>query len=256
MRSSNWLGLLLCVSTQVFAFDMERDTWLLPEPKPLEAEARQRFDPIEFSRISATGNDREPMYAEGKQAALITAAARNDIKQLEALLKAGANPNAVANQWGENPLMHAVLHGNVEMTRMLLEAGANPDMKGRGFTPLGMASLLGHTQVVRLLLKAGADVDKKSDDGNTPIIAATIMNRLAVVQALLSHHADTTIWNREGRTSLSIAAQENRPDLVALLLRAGVDPNVKDRNGNRPLQWSGDHHDIAAMLVARGGVSF
>ena len=41
-----------------------------------------------------------------------------------------------------------------------------------------------------------------------------------------------------------------------LAVQAGVDPNLKDRNGNRPLQWSGDHHDIASMLVARGGVSF
>lgn len=256
MRSFKWLGLLFCISTRVFAFDMERDTWLLPESSPRAAEARQRFDPIEFARVNATGNDRVPVYAEGEQEKLISAAARNDIKQLEALLKKNVNPNAVANPWGENALMHAVLHGNVEMTRLLLEVGANPNRKGRGFTPLGMASLLGHTQVVRLLLKAGADIDSKSDDGNTPIIAATIMNRLAVVQALLSRHADTTIWNREGRTSLSIAAQQGNTDIVALLLKAGVDPNVKDRNGNRPLQWSGDHHAIASMLVAHGGISF
>lgn len=256
MRSFKWLGLLLWVSTPGFAFDMERDTWLLPEPKPLAAEARQRFGPIEFARVSATGNYREPVYAEGKQTELIGAAARNDIKQLEALLKEGVNPNAVADQWGENALMHAVLHGNVEMTRMLLEAGANPDTKGRGFTPLGRASLLGQAQIVRLLLKAGADVDKKSDDGNTPIIAATIMHRLAVIRELLPYHPDTTLWNREGRVSLGIAAQEGNKDIVALLLQAGVDPNLMDRNGNRPLQWSGDHHDIAVMLVARGGVSF
>lgn len=256
MRNFRWLGLLMCVSTQGFAFDMERDNWLLPESSPPAAESRQRFDPIEFARINATGNDRLPVYAEGEQQKLISAAARNDIKQVEALLKKAVNPNAVANQWGENALMHAVLRGNVEMTRLLLEAGAYPDMKARGFTPLGMASLLGHTQVVRLLLKAGADIDKKSDDGNTPITAATIMNRLPVVEALVSHHADTTIWNREGRTSLSIASQQGNKDIVALLLKAGVDPNVKDRNGNRPLQWSGDHRDIATMLVAHGGVSF
>lgn len=256
MRSFKWLWLLLCVSPPGYAFDMERDTWLLPEPKPLAADARKRFDPIEFSRVSATGNYREPVYAEGKQQELIAAAARNDIQKLEALLKTGVNPNAAADQWGENALMHAVLNGNVEMTRMLLEAGANPDMKGRGFTPLGRASLLGHTQIVRLLLKAGADVDKKSDDGNTPVIAATIMHRLAVVQALLPYHPDTTVWNREGRVSLGIAVQEGSKDIVALLLQAGVDPNLMDRNGNRPLQWSGDHRDIAAMLVARGGVSF
>ena len=59
---------------------------------------------------------------------------------------------------GDNALMHAVLHGNFEMTRALLDAGADPDLKGQGFTPLGMAALRGNTRIVQALLKAGADV--------------------------------------------------------------------------------------------------
>lgn len=256
MRSSNWLLALLLVSGPGLAFDMERDDWLLPEAQPLAPEARPRYDPLAFARIKATGNDREPIYAEGKQSELIAAAARNDLKQVDALLKLGVNPNAVIDQWGENALMHAVLHGSVDMTRVLLEAGANPDLKGRGFTPLGMAALRGDVRIVRLLLKAGADVDRKSSDGNTPIIAATIMHRTDVVRELLPYRPDISIWNREGRVSLGIAVQEGCKDIVAMMLEAGVDPNVMDRNGNRPLFWSGEHQDIAVMLVSRGGTSF
>ena len=235
---------------------MERDDWLLPATPPLASEARPRYDRIEFTRISATGNDREPVYAEGQQRELITAAADNDTKQVSGLLKAGVDPNAALDQWGENALMHAVLNGNVEMTRILLEAGANPDMKGRGFTPLGMAALRGHVRIARLLLKAGADVDRKSNDGNTPIIAATIMHRTDVVRELLAYRPDMTIWNREGRVSLGIAVELGYKDIVAMMLDAGVDPNVMDRNGNQPLFWSSRHRDIATMLVDRGGVSF
>jgi ankyrin repeat protein len=65
-----------------------------------------------------------------------------------------------------------------------------------------------------------------------------------------------TIWNREGRVSLGIAVQEGYMDIVAMMLEAGVDPNLMDRNGNRPLFWAGGHHDIAALLGARGGSSF
>lgn len=256
MRSSDWLLALLLVSAPAWAFDMERDDWLLPVLPPSVRETRPLYDRIEFVRISATGNDREPVYADGKQRELIAAAANDDIKQVEALLKLGVNPNAAIDQWGENALMHAVLHGNVDMTRILLEAGANPDMKGRGFTPLGMAALRGHVRIVRMLLKAGADIDRKSSDGNTPIIAATIMHRTDVVRELLAYCPDMSIWNREGRVSLGVAVEEGFKDIVALMLEAGADPNVMERNGNRPLFWAGGHHDIATMLVDRGGASF
>lgn len=254
-RSSNWLLALLLVSGPGMAFDMERDDWLLPDSPPLAPEARPRYDPIEFSRINATGSDREPVYAEGKQSELIAAAAANDTKGVEALLKMGVNPNATIDQWGENALMHAILQGNIDMTRILLDGGANPDLKGLGFTPLGMAALRGHVQIARLLLKAGADIDRKSSDGNTPIIAASIMHRIEVVRELLPYRPDMSIWNREGRVSLGIAVEEGLKDIVVLMLDAGTDPNVMDRNGNRPLFWSGGHRDIAVMLVAHGGIS-
>lgn len=256
MRSSRWLLALLLVSGPGLAFDMERDDWLLREPKPMAPEARPRYEPIAFARIKATGNDQEPSYAEGAQRELIAAAARNDMKGVESLLKRGVNPNAVIDQWGENALMHAVSNGNGEMVRALLEAGADPDLKGRGFTPLGMAALQGHVRIVRQLLKAGADVDRKSNDGNTPIIAATLMHRTDVVRELLVYRPDMSIWNREGRVSLGIAVEQGDMDIVMMMLAAGVDPNLMDRNGNRPLFWAGDRQDIAAMLVARGGTSF
>lgn len=251
-RRTSWLLAWLLLSAPGWAFDMERDDWLLPAP-PLAPEVRTRYDPIEFARIKATGNDREPIYAEGKQLELIAAAARNDIKQVEALLKQGVNPNAYVDQWGENALMHAVLLGNIDMTRMLLEAGADPDLKGRGFTPLGMAALRGHARIVRMLLKAGADIDMKSSDSNTPIIAATLMHRTDAVRELLAHQPDMTIWNREGRVSLGIAVEDGSKDIVVMMLEAGTDPNLMDRNGNRPLYWANDRYDIAVMLVNRGG---
>jgi ankyrin repeat protein len=262
MQGSKWLGerrqhvvwllAVLLASGSGWAFDMERDDWLLPAAPPVAPESRTHYEPIAFALINRTANDREPVYAEGKQSELIAAAAANDLKQVEALLKLGVNPNARVDQWGENALMHAVLHGNIDMTRALLEAGADPNLKGRGFTPLGMAALRGEVRIVHMLLKAGADVDLKSSDSNTPIVAATIMHRTDVVRELLAYQPDMTIWNREGRVSLGIAVQDASRDIVAMMLEAGTDPNLMDRNGNRPLFWAGEYHDIAVMLVNRG----
>jgi ankyrin repeat protein len=255
MPSSKWLLALLLVSAQGWAFDMERDDWLLP-PALAAAGSRPRYDPLVFARIKATGNDHEPVYARGRQRELIAAAARNDRAAVDALLKLGVNPNARADEWGDNALMHAVANGNVEMSRALLDAGANPDLPARGFTPLGMAALQGEDRIVRLLLDAGADIDRKSGDGNTPIIAATLMHHTAVVRGLLAYHPDISIWNREGRVSLGIAVEQGYADIVALMLAAAVDPNVMERNGNRPMFWAGGHHDIALMLLGRGGSSY
>lgn len=254
-KALRWLLILpVLTALSAYAFDMERDTWLLPEDNAAANTLRQ--DPLEFARIKADGNDQEPEYAQGDQVKLIAAAGENDFKAVSLLLAKGVNPNLSAGRWGDRALPRAVANGNVEMVRILLEAGADPDLKGRGFTPLGMSALQGHVRIVRLLLKAGADVDRKSNDGNTPIIAATLMHRVDVVRELLAYHPDMTIWNREGRVSLGIAVEQGDTDIVTMMLAAGVDPNLMDRNGNRPLFWAGDRQDIATMLVARGGTSF
>ncbi len=254
-KALRWLLILPALTAlSAHAFDMERDTWLLPEDNAAANTLRQ--DPLEFARIKADGNDQEPEYAKDDQAKLIAAAGENDFKAVSLLLAKGVNPNLSADRWGDRALPRAVANGNVEMVRILLEAGADPDLKGRGFTPLGMSALQGHVRIVRLLLKAGADVDRKSNDGNTPIIAATLMHRTDVVRELLAYHPDMTIWNREGRVSLGIAVEQGDTDIVTMMLAAGVDPNLMDRNGNRPLFWAGDRQDIATMLVARGGTSF
>lgn len=263
MPSSKALAWAACLaaltSLPALAFDMERDTWLLPEaPVSSDRSTRMLVDPLEYARMRATGNDQEPVYAQDKQAELIAAAQRNDKAAVEALLAEGVNPNLAVDQWGGRALVYAVGHGNVELVRVLLDAGADPDLRGAGgFTPLGRAALDGHARIARLLLRAGADVDRKSADGNTPITAATLMNRLPVVRELLAFHPDVTIWNREGRVCLGLAAEQGNQPLVQLMLDAGVDPNIMDRNGNRALFWAGynDNGAIAKLLVDHGGES-
>jgi ankyrin repeat protein len=250
MPSFKWARLLLLVSAHGYAFDMERDTWLLPAPPVV---ARHTYQPLDFAQIHATGNERDPVYADAAQRALIAAAEKNDLQQVAALLKQNVNPNARLDQWGDNALVHAVRHGNIDMTRVLLDAGADPDQMGKGFRPLGIAALRGDMRIARLLLDAGAHVDFKSNDGNTPIVAATLMHRTAVVKVLLAYKPDMTIWNREGRTALGIAVQDGELAIVKLLLDADTDPNLLERNGNRPLYWADGQHAIALLLVKRGG---
>ena len=100
----------------------------------------------------------------------------DELKSVESLLDAGADPNGVKDyelyiksgggsepSW---PINLAARAGNAEVVKVLLEAGANPQSpEGEGQTALSMAAEHGHLEVVRLLLDAGADPSYSATDG-------------------------------------------------------------------------------------------
>ncbi|MBI5750792.1 MAG: ankyrin repeat domain-containing protein [Hydrogenophilales bacterium] len=239
MRVSNFIGLIAVLCGGVpyapaWADEAANDPWAATVLAPRQAAP---LDPLVFAHIKATGNDEPPRFAGGRDAALLEAAAANDLKQVEALFKSGANANT-RDALGMRPLLYAARNGAVEMVRMLLEAGADPDVKGSGFTPMGIAALNGHARTVQLLLKAGADVDKKSDNGCTPLMNAAQMNHARTVEVILKYDPDLSLTNPERMTALSIAAAEGHSESLEVMLKHGVDPNLIDRNNNPPLFWA------------------
>jgi uncharacterized protein len=75
----------------------------------------------------------------GLQDELIDAIWREKICDVEALLKSGADVNAVGSK-GWTPLMQAAEMENLSIARLLLDRGADVNHPGyRGFTPLHIA---------------------------------------------------------------------------------------------------------------------
>src|SRR5437870_4170653 len=72
----------------------------------------------------------------------------DDIRTVQRLLQAGANPSA-SNRYGITPLSIAAMNGNATMTGLLLKAGANPkaDLPG-GQSLLMTAARTGTPDVV------------------------------------------------------------------------------------------------------------
>ncbi|MET8043416.1 ankyrin repeat domain-containing protein [Micromonospora sp. NPDC005215] len=98
---------------------------------------------------------------------LMEAVLREDATIASALLRLGANPNAVDRE-GTTPLYQASVHGAVNLVRLLLAAGAAPDTesgRGREGTPLCAAAAWGHSDVVQELLAHGADPNLREDRG-------------------------------------------------------------------------------------------
>lgn len=240
------------------AFENDTYEWIAPTT---QARRLGPADPLEFARIKATGNDSEPIYADRKERLLFEAAARNDMKAVEALLREETNPNA-GDVRGVRPLSHAARNGAVEMARMLLEAGADPDAKSEdGFTPLTLAALNGHARIAALLLESGARVDLRSSNGLTPLMNAALMNRAETVKAILRHDEVDRI-NPAGRTALSYAAEGGAVEVMEILIAQGADVQLRDRRANPPLFWAafGDHRGAIRLLLRHGaetgGISF
>ena len=80
----------------------------------------------------------------------------------EALLKAGANPNATLPE-GETVLMTAARTGNVDVIRALVSRGAdvNASEQWQGQTPLMWAASQNNAGAVKALIELGADKGSK-----------------------------------------------------------------------------------------------
>ncbi len=93
-------------------------------------------------------------------APLQMAAKKGDIKEMERLIAAGADVNAISD--GNVSLSWAASYGKKEAVELLISKGANVNPKGvdaENGTPLFWAALEGHKDIARFLIEKGADVN-------------------------------------------------------------------------------------------------
>ena len=98
--------------------------------------------------------------------ALHEAATLGDVAMMEALLKAGADPNVTYGA-GETPLMLAARTGNLNAVKLLLDRAANVNgaEEFKGYTPLMFAATENQAEVAKLLIEYGADVPRRWAEG-------------------------------------------------------------------------------------------
>jgi ankyrin repeat protein len=192
---------------------------------------------------------------------LLIAAGRGDLILVDALLQAGANPNAVIQKSegdyksGFSPLMAAAEAGSKIVVRRLVASGAsiNAETSG-GLSAVGYAILAGRKELAKDLLRLGAKV------GSWSLLKAVADKDLPLVRLLLVHGAAADWpadqmwgWVHKGETPLGLAVRSNAGPIARTLLHAGANLNLLSA-GRMPLDWAAYHgfEKVAGELLKRG----
>lgn len=172
------------------------------------------------------------------------------------LLSAGIDPNEkVGSIDYKQPLLHWVVtedDHDIVCIDALLKAGADPDtVDTEGVTMLGIVILLGKADIVNSLLQANADVNNAGSNLGTPLCLAAENNNATIARMLLEAGAKVDIRDSYGQTPLFIAVNQHSLSMVSLLLSAGADPNISRNNGATMLAvaaYNGDAEIVRQLL--------
>jgi len=153
---------------------------------------------------------------------LHAAAAAGNTEDVQRLLAAGTDPNAIDAE-GNTALHLASFNGHLEVVMALLAAGANANaLDAQGWTPIFKAAYnhemdCGFAPVAQALVDAGADVNHRIFYGLTPLMLAAGGGEAAVCEVLLKAGAEVKAANEGGRTALAMAKERFFVDVINLL---------------------------------------
>jgi ankyrin repeat protein len=138
----------------------------------------------------------------------------------------------------------------------LLKHGADPNVRGfDGLTPLLWACKLDDRPLERMALAKGANANVQNGEGETPLMKGATSGDTELVRTLLEHGARLNVKDNNDDTAL-VYALHYPPDsaVVEILLKHGAAANVIDGWGDTPLKLARRYHrpDLVTLLRQYG----
>lgn len=152
--------------------------------------------------VDALGYDDEPL--------VVSAAKSYHFRILQALLKAGADPDVRdAHQWTASMVLAGYYgsdaHRAAPLLKLLFEHGARSDVADKDGIPLLHLAARGNDEtglMCRLVVEAGAPVESRDAQGQTALMSAAKRGRSASTRVLLEAGAELEARDDKGWTSL------------------------------------------------------
>jgi len=116
------------------------------------------------------------------------------------------DPNA-KDAAGVPLLFYMVKIGNIKGLELLLKAGADPEKVGINEKPLIIAVQDGNPEIVRLLVEYKADLNVQDRGGNTPLHICVQRHNFKLLHFLLEKGANARIFNYDDITPIHLAAR-------------------------------------------------
>ena len=207
---------------------------------------------------------------------LFQALRKRDRKALEALLRAGADPDAACDDremsdWtGKTPLVCALEWDETEIAAMLLRAGADPDRRtSKGMAPFAAWIERGcrisdgmerYAPLMELFEQRGWHADAPQTGKDERALMLTCQHddyELAVwmLRRLLQQKAEVNARDALGRTALMHlldlrSAGPYQSEMLERLLEAGADPCAADNEGRTVLHYLAEGYSHPATREA------
>jgi hypothetical protein len=190
-------------------------------------EAAAKGDVAEIERLIAAG-ERPNIQDSKSRTPLIVSAFMKQHAAARALLKAGANPNALEIDRYDIVTIAAVAD-DPEMLKLALDGGASARTITSRYdgTALIAAAHLGHVDVVKMLIAAKAPLNHVNNLGWTALMEAIVLGNggakhTATVKALVEAGCDVNIADRQDITPLQHARRRGYVEMARILENAGA----------------------------------
>ena len=175
-------------------------------------------------------------------AGLHEAAAKGDVAEIEKLVKDGEKTN-IQDSKSRTPLLVAAFMKHPDAVRALLKLGANPNaMDIDRYDAVTIAAVANDLPTLKAALDGGVSAKNITSryDG-TALIASAHLGYVDVVKMLIAAKAPLNHVNNLGWTALMEAVVlgnggTNHTATVRALVEAGCDVNIADRQNTTPLQ--------------------
>ncbi len=158
-------------------------------------------------RASKAVDDGVSAIAPDGVTALLIAVNQENRAMVEALLRAGADPNGGPTR---APLAQAISAGDLSIARLLLQARADPNGCMGEESALNNAAMMGKQDAIALLLEFHAQVNQADGNRRFALLTAAATRNWSTVVYLLDHGASLWVTEELGIT-LATWCEPDRP---------------------------------------------